>query len=255
VADAALDYWTRSRLRAAQPWHRSLVPPAAGMPLARPSAHTARLAAPRIGALFEKDPAGNHFCTASVVASPGGDLLITAAHCLNDGHGHARGDIVFVPGYVNGYAPYGVWTPRAVFLDQRWSQGADPAYDVGFVALSAQDNRNIQDVLGANQIAFGTRARQLVRVTGYPSNADAPVTCQNWTSQDDGGNLRFDCGGFFGGTSGSPWLAGFDAVTRTGTIVGVIGGYQQGGDTDSVSYSSYLSAGIQRLYAQAEAAG
>ena len=254
AADAALDYWTRSRLLAAQPWHRSPVPPAASVPLARPSAHTARLAAPRIGALFEHDPTGNHFCTASVVASPGGDLLITAAHCLNDGHGHAKRDVVFVPGYANGSAPYGVWTPRAVFLDQRWAQGADPDYDVGFVALSARDSRNIQDVLGANRITFGTRARQLVRVTGYPSNADAPVTCQNWTSQDDNGNLRFDCDGFFGGTSGSPWLADFDAVTRTGTIVGVIGGYQQGGDTDSVSYSPYLSAGIQRLYAQAEAA-
>jgi V8-like Glu-specific endopeptidase len=228
---------------------------ASGVPLAQPSARTAQLAPPRIGALFEKDPTGNHFCTASIVASPRGDLLITAAHCLNDGHGHAKSDIVFVPGYANGSTPYGVWTPRAVFVDQRWAQGADPDYDVGFVALSAQDNRSIQAVLGANQIAFGVRARQYVWVAGYPSDADAPVTCRNWTSQDDAGNLQFDCDGFFGGTSGSPWLTGFDAVTHTGKIVGIIGGYQEGGDTDKISYSSYLSAGIQRLYAHAEAAG
>jgi hypothetical protein len=38
---------------------------------------------------------------------------------------------------------------------------------------------------------------------------------------------------------------------RTGTIVGVIGGYQQGGDTPSVSYSPRLGRGIQQLYLQA----
>jgi|GEM_PF-6836167 hypothetical protein len=32
------------------------------------------------GALFVREAGGDHFCTASVVASPGRDLLITAAH-------------------------------------------------------------------------------------------------------------------------------------------------------------------------------
>jgi len=31
----------------------------------------------------------------------------------------------------------------------------------------------------------------------------------------------------------------------------VLGGYQQGGDTPSISYSAYLSNDIQRLYEQA----
>jgi hypothetical protein len=43
----------------------------------------------------------------------------------------------------------------------------------------------------------------------------------------------------------------FDTRTRTGTIVGVIGGYQEGGDSPSVSYSPLLSPGVQRLYQQA----
>jgi V8-like Glu-specific endopeptidase len=205
--------------------------------------------------LFEADVTGNHFCTASVVTSPGRDLLITAAHCLNDGNGHDKQDIVFVPGYADGNAPHGVWTPRTVIVDPHWAHGADPAYDVGFVVLSAQGADEIQDVLGADQIAFGTRPRQLVRVTGYPNSADTPVTCLNWTSQDAGGHPQFDCAGFYGGTSGSPWMASFNPVTRTGTIVGVIGGYQEGGTTDAVSYSAYLGPQIERLYAEAEAAG
>ncbi len=47
----------------------------------------------------------------------------------------------------------------------------------------------------------------------------------------------------------------FDPRTRAGTIVGVIGGYQQGGDTPSVSYSTYFGSGIHQLYEQAIAGG
>jgi hypothetical protein len=32
---------------------------------------------------------------------------------------------------------------------------------------------------------------------------------------------------------------------------GVIGGYQQGGDTPSISYSAYLNSDIHQLYEQA----
>ena len=50
-------------------------------------------------------------------------------------------------------------------------------------------------------------------------------------------------------------MAGFDPRTRTGTIVGVIGGYQEGGDTPSVSYSAYFGSGVYQLYQQAVADG
>jgi hypothetical protein len=90
-----------------------------------------------------------------------------------------------------------------------------------------------------------------VRVTGYPDTAGAPVTCLNRTYQQSAGQLRFDCGGFTGGTSGSPWVTHFNRTTRTGTIVGVIGGYQQGGDTPAISYSAYLGGAVQHLYQQA----
>jgi hypothetical protein len=38
---------------------------------------------------------------------------------------------------------------------------------------------------------------------------------------------------------------------RTGEIVGVIGGYELGGDTDSVSYSSYFDDDVKSLYDRA----
>lgn len=57
-----------------------------------------------MGALFQGAWQSNpHFCTASVVDSPSGDVIATAAHCLS---GNAK-DLEFVPMYHDGQAPYG----------------------------------------------------------------------------------------------------------------------------------------------------
>jgi V8-like Glu-specific endopeptidase len=246
-------YWTRDRLLGAAPWrgrgyHRAPVPSQSK------SAHPASLVAVRVGGLFTTGPGGDHFCTASVVASPEKDLLITAAHCLSSGNGAGyRQDIVFIPDYRDGQAPLGVWTPKRLVVAPQWLRSADPDLDVGFVVLQPHDGKNIQDILGANQLGFDSRYRYRVWVTGYPDSASAPVTCRDLTSEQSATQLRFDCGGFTGGTSGSPWVARSNPRSRTGTIVGVIGGYQEGGDTAAISYSSYLGSAVQRLYAVAAA--
>jgi V8-like Glu-specific endopeptidase len=242
-------FWNRSRFLDAQPFRggRRGVP----LPGQTPNAHTAVVAL-RVGALFVRDASGEHFCTASVVASPGKDLLVTAAHCINGGNGGGyKSDIVFVPDYRDGATPYGIWTPQRLLVAPQWANSADPDFDVGFVILQSHDGENIQQVLGASQLGYDSGYRYLVRVTGYPGSADAPITCLNWTSQQSATQLQFNCGGYSDGTSGSPWVTRFDTRSRTGTIVGVIGGYQQGGDTPSVSYSAYFGSGIHQLYEQA----
>ena len=241
-------YWTESRLLGADP--------SRGLDFQSrteqgKAAHLARLSL-RVGALFEHDASGNHFCTASVVASPGRNLLITAAHCINGGkNGGYRQDIVFIPGYRDGQEPYGVWTPARLLVAPQWQDSSDPDYDVGFIVLKPYDGKNIEEVLGANQLGIDPGYENLVRVTGYPSSKNAPVTCTGRTSQQSESQLRFECDGFPGGTSGSPWVTHFDPRTLTGTIVGVLGGYQGGGSTEDVSYSSYLGPEVERLYHQA----
>ncbi len=228
---------------------------AAATPTVVPTAQFLSGDDPRVGALFVSGAYGSHFCTASVVQSPGHDLLMTAAHCLNDGKGQGKTSIVFVPGYTDGAAPYGVWTPRALIVDPQWAGGGDPDHDVGFVVLNPSDGENIQDAVGANQIDFNAGFTQLVQVTGYPETDNSPVTCQNWTTRYSATQLTFACAGFYGGTSGSPWIIASDAAAaRTPQVVGVIGGYQRGGDTNSVSYSVYLGSAIETLYEQAKAA-
>ncbi len=165
-------FWTRSRLLGAQPWREG------GFQPGQPATASPSELSVRVGTLFEHDASGNHFCTASVVASPGRDLLITAAHCISDGKGGGyRQDIVFIPGYRDGQAPYGVWAPAQLLVAPQWENSSDPDFDIGFAVLKPYDGKNIEDVLGANQLGIDPGYRNLVRVTGYPASNEAPVTC------------------------------------------------------------------------------
>ena len=252
---SASNYWNRARLLDAVPF----APSDPDLPPPRPSA-SARPAhdagALRVGALFLHSSSGNHFCTASVVASPGGNVLITAAHCLNRGKGsHVyNSDIVFIPGYRDGQAPFGVWTPSKLIVARQWVASSDPDFDVGFVVLQPHDGKNIQQILGADRIALDDADRYQVHVTGYPASSDSPITCDNTTTLHSATQLQFDCAGFTGGTSGSPWVTRYRPSTQSGTIVGVVGGYEEGGDTPSISYSVRFGPDILRLYRRAVAA-
>jgi V8-like Glu-specific endopeptidase len=244
-------YWSRERLLAAQPWRYGEHGNALPSPNPSPTAHST-LRALRVGALFSSGSGGNHFCTASVVNSPGHNLLITAAHCINNGNGNGyRSNIVFIPAYADGNEPFGVWQPEKLLVDPRWASSSDEDLDVGFIVLKPLNGKNIQDVLGGDNLAINPGFTNVVRVTGYPSSASEAVTCVNKTSQQATYQVRFDCDGYPNGTSGSPWVTHFNEDTRQGDIVGVIGGYQAGGDTDSISYSSYFDSDIENLYKQA----
>lgn len=206
----------------------------------------------RVGAIFDHDLSGDHFCTASVVNSSGKNLLLTAAHCVHGGQDGSYGsDLVFVPEYRDGSALQGQWPITKIFVDQSWIDSSDPDMDVAFLALGTVGGKQIQDVLGGDTLGVNKGFNQVVHITGYPSNASAPISCFNSTTQQSSTQMKIACTGFPGGTSGSPWLTSFDKGTRTGTVIGVIGGYQQGGDTDDISYSPYFGDKVQALYNKA----
>jgi len=213
-----------------------------------------------VGALFSENTGrlGAHFCTATVVHSPHGDLAVTAAHCLS---GTSR-PVAFVPGYANGQQPYGIWQVTRVYTDEAWQSGQDPDHDVAFLQVSpASDGTRLEDVTGAEQLGTGWAAPTLVQVVGYPNGTDQPVLCANWAKSFSPTQLEFDCGGYTNGTSGGPFLAGLSGASGAstasgqGTVIGVIGGYQQGGDTPQVSYSAVFGAAVAVLFETAEAGG
>lgn len=62
--------------------------------------------------------------------------------------------------------------------------------------------------------------------------------------------MVFRCGGYTDGTSGGPFLIPA-AETRPTKIIGVIGGYQLGGFTPSVSYSPIFIGNVASLFKRA----
>ena len=207
---------------------------------------------PAVGALFTTSGGrlGSHFCTASVIDSPNGDLVITAAHCVSG----TFADVAFVPGYDAGVAPFGVWTVTRVYVDASWSASSDPDDDVAFLRVSQPGSTvPIEDVTGAEKLGTGRSARQFVEVIGYPDSSNQAIACRNRTREPMADQLEFDCGGYTDGTSGGPFLASVDPRTGRGTVIGVIGGYEQGGLTPQVSYSAMFGANVMGLYQEAVA--
>src|SRR5215469_920060 len=203
---------------------------------------------PAVGALFTISGGHlrRHFCTGSVVDSPPGDLVITAAHCVS---GLAPGQIAFVPGYRSGVAPYGIWRTSAVLSDSAWQASKNPDHDVAFLVVHRTGSSDrIQNLTGGEQLGIGWSTRAWVDVIGYPNGTDRPISCQNESKPLGAREMEFDCAGYTDGTSGGPFLGRVNATTGEGTVIGVIGGYEQGGDIASVSYSPGFGRAVQALY-------
>ena len=208
---------------------------------------------PAVGALFTTSSGqlGQHFCTGSVVDSPAGDLVITAAHCMQ---GKQADDVDFVPEYHRSQQPFGVWTVTQVFVDRAWSSDQNPNNDFAFLVVTQTgDATPIQSLTGGEKLGTGWKPVQKVQVIGYPDGRERPITCTSKTRAFGPHQLEFDCGGYTNGTSGGPFLADVDSATGLGTVIGVIGGYEQGGDTPSVSYSARFGTAVRALYNKAVA--
>jgi hypothetical protein len=274
--DAAA-YWTAGRMAAAAPdTGRSATgpstteAPATEPPSSEPSATESPATkttpqaqhfdgVPSVGVLFSVDgDARAHHCTASVVRSPHRNLILTAGHCKPGKRA------AFVPQYRSGAAtqPHGVWAIGRTFTSPgHGTTGAAADLDFAFAAVEpdAQD-REIESVTGGNVLTPTPGYTNKVTVIGYPSvrndPADRAVRCATGTTRLAGTRqLRMECGGFYGGTSGSPWLTGFDPQTGTGRVIGVIGGLNGGGPSgphsDRTSYSPYFGTATLALYARA----
>lgn len=205
---------------------------------------------PEIGALFPNATTSQHDCTAGVVDSPSGNVLITAAHCVvGSGVG-----MVFVPAFRNGSAPFGRWTVTAVHAAPGWRVDHDPNDDVAFLTVARRriDGRltAIQTITGGYRLGSTARRGAPITVTGYPAGAaNSAITCSTRVYLT-GAFPSFDCRGYVDGTSGTPWIH----RTRHGAeIVGVIGGLHQGGCVDFTSYSSPLAGDAHHEYELATA--
>jgi hypothetical protein len=198
----------------------------------------------RVGAIFI-DGGHLHVCTGSVVHSAGGNLMITAAHCLG---GASR--ITFVPGLAGDAAPTDLWTADAVYLDPRWTDSKDPHADYAIARVSNDKGGSVESHVGLSlTLGMSPPPGSHVTVVGYPTGVGgSPIACQASTSLNESGFPSLACEGLVDGTSGAPWVSGT-------TLTGLIGGFERGGCVDNVSYSAPFDEHTVQLLARAEAGG
>ena len=149
-----------------------------GVASAKPPAGTQKSRAfpgtPTVGALFGSATSKKHFCTASVVASPAGDVLLTAAHCIT---GSAAG-FSFAPGFHDGKAPFGRWKVTGAYFDPEWMADQNPTRDFAFLTVAPRPiagvQTDIQSVTGANVLGAKPSRGETVTVPADPAGEAKP---------------------------------------------------------------------------------
>ncbi|WP_096761592.1 MULTISPECIES: serine protease [unclassified Micromonospora] len=246
---AVLAYWTPQRIAA-------LRTPSAEVPaVARPDGApwTRANAVPRtVGRLFFTDHGEDSSCTATVLDSANRSTVVTAAHCVNNtdliGEDNQwSNNVLFVPGYRDGGAPYGMFVGRLSVAPSTWLRNDQidslyDSYDQAFVVLHPNsDGRRVQDAVGAAQrIGYDVPGARVVHQFGYPrASSDkareglpeytgerlayctGPAVEQQSTEDwpEPPGQWGTECV-MGGGSSGGPRFADFDPRTGLGVVVG-----------------------------------
>jgi Trypsin len=204
---------------------------------------------------------GEPFCSGSVVHSPGGDIVITAAHCVYANNTYSTG-LSVVPGMTGGKGPFGSWQVERIWVDQHYTSSHDERYDYAFLQVSQSGGRQIEDAAGANTLSVN-QPYDLTNVTttGYPDSGnpgDRQITCHlaTFRSQAHQAYREMHCGGYTAGVSGGPWVL-LGSGARTGDLVGIIGGFNGGGPADNdphedaISYSPYFTPAARTLLDEA----
>ncbi|MBF4623341.1 serine protease [Clavibacter sp. VKM Ac-2872] len=170
---------------------------------------------PFVGVLFYVAGGRNHACTASVVDTPTGDTIATAAHCLVDQRtGAATPLATFIPGAQGAAAPHGIWPVRVAAVSSAWTTSGRPSDDAGFARVSGPAGEVLAASVGAAEPVFGstlvpaTGQAPSLAILGYPAAGSATAgleACQGRPQHDAGGQTSLPCA-LGKGAAGSPVL-------------------------------------------------
>jgi V8-like Glu-specific endopeptidase len=207
----------------------------------------------------------NYTCSGTLVRGKRAYVVLTAAHCVTNGHGQWAVNWTFVPGYRAGAEPYGRYAARRFFVSPRWQGPAgSERYDVAFVRVTpaAHDGpkpprptapAGLPIRFAASQTA-AERARAYV--FGYPALPPYTGLYLNYCagpaagSAARKGSAQIACA-MTAGDSGGPWLTGFSPQTGAGTITAVTA-YKLRGDLRTL-YGTVLGPTARDLYLRASA--
>ncbi|MDB1086061.1 trypsin-like peptidase domain-containing protein [Streptomyces sp. ACA25] len=180
-------------------------------------------------------------CSGAVVDAANGSVVATAAHCVQTQEDPAvPQDVWFLPGLERDAAAYREtgWKVASFHLPADWDINRQLSdllpHDYAFLTLELQDGRTVQEVHGANRPSFEPvpESEQVITL-GYPAgppyDGETQHYCEGPTRvlgpadaapSNVGGLLLENCG-LNQGSSGGPWLQGYDPVTESGTLVAV----------------------------------
>ena len=98
-------------------------------------------------------------------------LVQTAGHCLNEGPGEFATNVVFIPQYRDGAAPFGQFTATELFTTEQWRTAGDLDYDVGYAKVGTANGSTLADAVGAQGIGFNLERGEEMYAFGYPAAA------------------------------------------------------------------------------------
>lgn len=210
---------------------------------------------PHIGKVFFTLGGTNYVCSGNSVSSANKSTVTTAGHCVNEGPGAFATKFTFVPAYLNGAAPYGMWTAKALYAPTQWSSGGDMTYDTGFAVMSTLNGQYLSDVVGGSGLQFNAARGLSYKSFGYPAaapfNGESLKSCSG-TASNDPYNPQFNTQGIAcnmtGGSSGGPWFIGTSASGYQNSINSY--GY---GTNSTKMYGPYWGTVIQHAYTTAAA--
>ncbi|MDN4645780.1 trypsin-like serine peptidase [Arthrobacter sp. PsM3] len=284
VETGGAEYWTAERMRNATPGdvladkakQRSANPTAAlNRPAEAAAPSTIEALAPslqakqaqtkanasetpvkHIGKVFFTLGGTNYVCSGNSVSSTNKSTVSTAGHCVNEGPGAFATEFTFVPAYLNGSAPYGMWTAKALYAPTQWSSGGDMTYDTGFAVMNTLNGQKLADVVGGSGVQFNAARGLSYKSFGYPAaapfNGESLKSCSG-TATNDPSNPQFNTQGIpcnmTGGSSGGPWFIGSSSTGYQNSINSY--GY---GSKSTTMYGPYWGSVIQQAYTTASAA-
>ncbi|HSL38694.1 MAG TPA: hypothetical protein VK883_17890 [Arthrobacter sp.] len=208
-----------------------------------------------IGKVFFTLGGSNYVCSGNSVSSTNKSTVSTAGHCLNEGPGTFATKFTFVPAYLDGAAPYGMWTAKSLHAPTQWSSGGDMTYDTGFAVMNPLNGQTLSDVVGASGLQFNAARGLTYKAFGYPAarpfDGKSLKSCSG-TATNDPYNPQFNSQGIpcnmTGGSSGGPWFIGTSSTGYQNSVNSY--GY---GSKSTTMYGPYWGSVIQQAYTTAAA--
>ncbi|BCW66122.1 peptidase [Arthrobacter sp. NicSoilB4] len=220
-----------------------------------PKANASETPVKHIGKVFFTLGGANYVCSGNSVSSTNKSTVSTAGHCVNEGPGAFATKFTFVPAYLDGAAPYGMWTAKSLHAPTQWSSGGDMTYDTGFAVMNTLNGQTLSDVVGASGVQFNAARGLAYKAFGYPAarpfNGESLKSCTG-TATNDPYNPQFNSQGIpcnmTGGSSGGPWFIGTSSTGYQNSINSY--GY---GSKSTTMYGPYWGSVIQQAYSTAAA--